>query len=777
MGIGKDDMFNYNKLGLQTGASIFEKNEELVNQTICKGMAYAFIVFPVMLLLNAAGLFRFSGNVEILLVIMGGFCTLSPLVLSKFVHNPNIIKYYALICIIVLVSVLAAQYHVGIYITLILAPVASCLYFDKKLTIKILLLSWIGYLIAYYFRCIQMRDILYPNETVMETYLPLAAGYTLEFLVSLIFLYHLADRTHTYLLEQKKLIADMEKKEKKIQLAMEAATDILFEYDIKRDYFKSNGSFRDWERKDIEVEHFQEALNRLSWKTQEFPEAVKKISKLPEEEGNHFSGEFCLTFLEEGKEHPIWASVDLNIIRNSDGIPETLLGKMRDITEQKLEEIKMKEAGKYDTLTGMYHYSSLRKIVKESEGRLTGKTHQIMIINIKNYHEIAKSYGEVYRDFVIMNMAEVLKKSIQDEGVFASRLSDNVFLVYIEDCDKVDSRQIRQDLNAGLHNIYVGENEINKLVYDFGYYLGEEDIDALFKVALRYVNTAEALEELQGTVEETREDAELQIFVDEKTFYEYSQAKKSEAANIFLKNIASLLSNAKEQRSAIQMAFAWVGRFFALDGIRIYQFSDSKERVMPEFSWTASEEVEKEWDSLVLEHQVAEFFIENFGHSRVVDNTIGAFQDFFRQFEENPLLLPKYSSLIYPLASEDICKAIILYDMRKTDYMWSDDQKKYLLEISKTLRNVILSCLADSSKSEKHVFLDQISLELRKPISVITDAAEMAKTEIDHPDKMKEYLDDIEGSAQTLVHALDDISDECFDFGTRSSVKCVNRSD
>lgn len=752
-------MINFSRLGMQNDDSIFKKNEEQVNRIVCKGMAYAFLVFPVMLLLNVAGLFRFSENVVILLAIVGTFCTLSPIFLSKFLDNQNFIKYYALICIIVLVSILGTEYYVGIYITFIIAPIASCLYFDKKFTVKILIISYIGYLISYYFRCIQTRDILYPTETVWATYLPLAAGFTLEFIVSLIFLYRIADRTHSFLLRQKEMIAEMSKNEAKVQLAMEATTDILFEYDIKNDFYASSGSIRGWTRKNVMIEHFMEYIKKMQWRAEDLPKAVERIIQLPEEEGNRFQEEICISFTEGGQEFPVWACFELNIIRDSDGVPETILGKIRDITEQKLDEIKADEAKNYDTLTGMYHYGSLRKIVRETEGRSKGKTHQIMIINIKNYHEIAQSYGELYRDFVIMNTAEVIKKNVQGEGILTSRLSEEVFLVYIEDCDKVDSRKIRQDLNAGLRGIYVGENKINKLAYDFGYYLGEEHIDELFKVALRYVNTNDTLDHPESNKDTEVKGTDLLMVSNGQTFHDISDKKKEEIGRVFVKNISKLLTGTKDSRSAIQMSLAHAGKFFDLDGIRVYEFSDCKERIVTEFAWAVSEEVANECDFMVLEHRVAKFFIENFGRSRVVDNTIGAFQDFFRQFGENPLLLMNYSSLIYPILSEDECRAVILYDIRRTNYTWSDEQKEHLLNLSKVLGNVILTILTDASIREKHVFLANMSHEVRMPISAIAGVTEIARTELNDPDKMKKCLDTIDESTKSLVNILDDILD------------------
>lgn len=664
--------------------SFFEKNRQKMNQIVCKAMAYAFIAFPAMLIINAMGIFKFSNALIFALVIVGSFCTLSPVVVSRFVKNQVFIQYYALICIIVLVSYLGTRYHVGIYITFILASIVSCLYFEKKFTVQIVVLSYIGYLISYYFRSIAIRNHLYPTETVMENFVPLAAGFTIEFVVSLLFLYKLVDRAHTLLVEQKQMIDELSKSEAKMQLALDATKDILFEYDIEKDCFSSNGTIRGWGRKEIKIEHFMDYIHKMEWKTQDFLESVEKYRNIPEEMGNRFQEELCLSFQEDGKEYPVWAYFELTVMRGSEGNPLTVIGKLRDITQQKLELIKIEEAKKFDTLTGMYHYASLRKIVKESEGQFPAMSHQIMIVHVKNSSAIASCYGDIYSDFVLMNVSEVIKNAVKGEDILTCRLSDVVFLAYVEDSDRIDGKEIRQGIKTGLDRLYIGEKEVGSLDYDFGYYIGEEAFDDLVTVALRYVNAEKPPVAVKDTVTEKAQEEES-VVGSEQTFQTLLKAEKKAVSENFLKNILTLLEETRDMQSAMQMSLVRVGRFFGLSGVRIYLLSETEEVIYPAFLWADNEKLKKECSGTGLTYEVRSFFVENFGRSRVVDNTIGAFQDFFRQFGENPLLFSRCSSLICPVLPEKAGRVIIVYDIAVSGYTWSDEQKEFLLETSSVL--------------------------------------------------------------------------------------------
>lgn len=748
-------MLNLSRSEMKTEKALFLANERQVNATVCKYLVVVFFLFPVMLLLDAVGLFKFSSNAQIAMVCLGSFCTVSPFVLSKFIDNQTFLKYYILICVIVLTSFLGTEYYVGVYMTFMLAPIISCMYFDKVLTSKTIVLAYVGYLISYYFRCIETRDRLYPEETVWETYIPLAAGFTIEFIMCFIFLYRLAERAHFFLIVQRKFIEEIEKEEAKLQLVLNASEDIIFEYDIEKDFFKSNGSIREWERKEIEIEDFSSYIEKIDWKKDDFLRKFQEYKFLPDVEGNQHSARIDLRFSQDGKEYGGWGFFEINILRDDRGLPVTILGKLRDITEEKLEEIKAEEAQRYDALTGMYYYASMRKIIQQSEKADAGNMHQIMIVHLKNYHEIGECYGDIYRDFVVLNGAEVIKNAVSKTEALTCRLSASVFLVYLADSETEDSRGIRQNINQGLRELYVGEKSVDRLEYDFGYYLGEEEIDDLFTIALKTVDGSWK----EDDILEGERDNSIVAVSGEQMYHEISPGKRIEMSQKFMDNISALMIGAKDRESTIQIAMARVGKFYQLDGIRIYPIRKVKQSVNALFHWAASPRVREECDMFSLNQQVRNFFVKNFGRSRIVDNTIGAFQDFFRQFGENPLLISGYSSLICPVVSEDTCKAILVYDISVTDYTWSDEWKEQLLQVSKLLGNSLLMILDGQTKRERDTLLSQMSHEIRVPMNAIFEITEIARTDLENGEHVEKCLDLIDTSSWDMLHVVNHILD------------------
>ena len=753
-------MNHFKQRSVQSEESFFSNNEKEVTQMICRIMSYAFCIYPVMLLLNVINLFKFSNRVIFLIFVVGIFCTLSPLLLSKFVKNQTLMKYYTILCIITVVSVLGTEYYVGIYITYIIAPIASCLYFDKKFTTRILSISYVAFLISYFFRSFQIRDHLYPTETIWPTYIPLAAGFTIEFFVSLLFLYRLADRIHNYLVDQNRLINDMARSEMKTQLAIEATKDILFEYDVKKDTYSSNGTICDWTRKDVYLEHFKEYVRAKNWRTEDFPDTLMEFVHMPVENGDRFQKEIDISFMENGREYISWAFFEVLIIRDETGKSDTIVGKLRDITEQKIEELQAEEAKKYDALSGMYNYSSLRKVVQGMEVMYKNKTHQIMIVHIRNYDNIAECYGEVYRDFVLINVADAIKETAEGKEAYTCRLSKDAFAIYIPDCDLVDARSMRQELNDRLKEIYVGEKEENQLVYDFGYYLGSEEMDEMFKYAAQYVSQDKETESsFLNELEDSLQSENIFVVQDVK-YNEVSEAHKAETAENFINNLSLQIACVKDRRSAIQMTLAHVGRFFGLSGVRIYEMEKSQKPILPAFEWMTDKKVEKAYKESMLSYQVRSFFAENFEKSRIVDNTSGAFQDFFRQFGKTPLLLEQYSSLICPVLDEGQCCALIIYDVAKDAGEWDDTFKEYMIDVSKLIGNNLLVYWTEMENCSRDAVLADISHEIRTSMNTIVGMTETARAEYENKDQWMQCLKSIDKSVDHLVEVLKKLSDQ-----------------
>lgn len=175
----------------------FEINDAKVNKRMTKVLLWMTLVFPVLFILTAAGIFRIDYGDLTRLSIIGCVCTVGPFVLQKLGVPVKIMKYVGVLSVGFIIMLLAMTSSVGIYITYGLAQLFSCMYFDKKFTIKISLITYVLLFIAIYFRVID--SIENGNAAPNLSFVPYMMGYTIEHVLMSMAFISLAGGAHKIL--------------------------------------------------------------------------------------------------------------------------------------------------------------------------------------------------------------------------------------------------------------------------------------------------------------------------------------------------------------------------------------------------------------------------------------------------------------------------------------------------------------------------------------------------------------------------------------------------
>ena len=94
----------------------------------------------------------------------------------------------------VFIGILGTNVGIGIYITYILVPVFSCLYFDPEFTKKISVFSYIIMIISLYIESSNLYDVVYFHRSRIRIFAAYAVGFTFEYIVVAIVLYFIVKR-------------------------------------------------------------------------------------------------------------------------------------------------------------------------------------------------------------------------------------------------------------------------------------------------------------------------------------------------------------------------------------------------------------------------------------------------------------------------------------------------------------------------------------------------------------------------------------------------------
>lgn len=163
---------------MEAQLDFFEQNDEKVNKRLAKVLLWMTLVFPVLFALTAARIFWIDYGALVRLSIIGCFCTIGPYVLNKRNVPVKVMKYVSVLAVGFIVMLLGMNSAIGIYLTYGIAQLFSCMYFDKKFTIKISILTYILLFVGTYFRVIDA--VANGNAAPNLTFIPYMMGFTIE---------------------------------------------------------------------------------------------------------------------------------------------------------------------------------------------------------------------------------------------------------------------------------------------------------------------------------------------------------------------------------------------------------------------------------------------------------------------------------------------------------------------------------------------------------------------------------------------------------------------
>lgn len=172
---------------------MLEDNTRQVNKIMARIFLFCSLAMVFLVVCSWAGVFEFGINYTVIILIAGLIITVSPSILIHFMSD-SFMKHYMLIAAAVFIGILGTNNHIGIYITYIVAPVLSCLYFEPKLVVKTSIFSYIILMITEYIKSAKRYEVIYQGMSRMQIYIAYILGYAIEFLIISAIMYFLVKR-------------------------------------------------------------------------------------------------------------------------------------------------------------------------------------------------------------------------------------------------------------------------------------------------------------------------------------------------------------------------------------------------------------------------------------------------------------------------------------------------------------------------------------------------------------------------------------------------------
>lgn len=212
------------------------------------------------------------------------------------------------------------------------------------------------------------------------------------------------------------------------RVILDQTTDIIFEWDIKRDTidFSSN-----WEKK-FGYTPITENISALIPKSDNIhPDdmpAFVAIMRGTAEGAPYLESEFRIRYFSG---EYTWCRIRATTQFDNNKRPLKVVGVIVDIDSEKNRSRVLIEAAQRDALTKLYNKNTTKaKVESLMDSKNKSAIHALMIIDVDNFKTVNDRFGHQCGDAVLANMAQSLKKLFRGADVIG-RIGGDEFLVFM----------------------------------------------------------------------------------------------------------------------------------------------------------------------------------------------------------------------------------------------------------------------------------------------------------------------------------------------------------
>lgn len=174
--------------------NFFYENEVRITNTAVKVVRWLFFVFPLLILLSLIGIFQSKLQNLIPLTIVGLIVTLGPTVVNRMNVSNNVVKYVTIFALESLIALMASDSTIGIYMTYALVMVFTIFYYDKKLTMRIAVISYFFLVASLFGRSLNVKQVEFDTNFIW--FISRSLGFLMETIVMGLICVKIAEVSH-----------------------------------------------------------------------------------------------------------------------------------------------------------------------------------------------------------------------------------------------------------------------------------------------------------------------------------------------------------------------------------------------------------------------------------------------------------------------------------------------------------------------------------------------------------------------------------------------------
>lgn len=366
--------------------------------------------------------------------------------------------------------------------------------------------------------------------------------------------------------------------EQKYLIISDISEELPYEYDIEEDVITFAEKFNHIFEGESIISN--PAVNMVSdgLVSYDTKDAIEELFYLAKAGTEYHSTEFKLNTKNGGYQ---WYFSTFSTIYDENETPIRVVGLLRNIHTQKIEQQRLLTKAETDQMTGLYNKATTESKIKSHLRELNGNSSVVlMLVDIDDFKNINDTYGHLKGDEVIVDIA----RSMMDCGgeySISGRLGGDEFCMFLYNvldpqlaCEKATLLANR------LRELYPGTDSC-KVTLSIGIAFTDEQIP--YNVLLENADTALYQAKLNGKncYYCYKEDMERAQYKNDRS---QKNAQISEEDKIINELLSTLFSSTNTY-SAIEKALDIVGKSFDIDKISIWEYSFNKKFVDCTHQW------------------------------------------------------------------------------------------------------------------------------------------------------------------------------------------------
>ncbi|WP_029066933.1 extracellular solute-binding protein [Lachnobacterium bovis] len=278
--------------------------------------------------------------------------------------------------------------------------------------------------------------------------------------------------------EKQKYLHKQEFYAKRYALLAEMMDEYIFEYNLSENTITVDEKFREFfefSKNCIDVNQYEKNNEKLN----QFIEALKNMVKYEKKEQRIYFGNL-------GDQNVTWVRIFISQIEDEDTNNILYVGKISNVQHEMEERQMFLKQTALDSLTKVYNRSGFNKIYNDQYSSNCKYERAVVgILDYDNFKKVNDTLGHLGGDKALKVLAEELRKTFKDIGIFA-RYGGDEFIFYIPDGRDVEKiRELLANLVKRMNKILKYENNFIRISISIGAVIvsSKKNIDDAFDLA------------------------------------------------------------------------------------------------------------------------------------------------------------------------------------------------------------------------------------------------------------------------------------------------------